>query len=716
MTDDVSAQALPRPTPVAPGVASGVAPSVAFERRFDPVALLVVLVGAALLFHAAWVVGPTYDEHFYIVAGMSYLADWDFALNREHPPLLKFLAGLLPASVGPVELPGDHSERFNLPGSFFYQTAAEHWHTLLVLGRVPFCLVTLATGVLLYSAARRWFGRTAGRVALVAWLGNPNVLAHGPLAALDMGCAAAMAGALVTFVAALRRPTAARRLATGVALGLACATKFTALVLWPIVAVASLAAVWSRRSRAPLVTLLWSVPVALTVFSACYGFEARSIDSVRRELAYQSSAPSVDLGAAATTDALVAGAGDAAVAGLERALARMRKAPSSEAAVNVWLEELATAAAANTVDGAVVEARTRALTTLAAAPGRVRKSAFRVVLDLERVAPDVRVPLLAALSRAEVRAGDDALAAWRTWFESQTTANWDVTILGHPLLSRVVRGLFGEHRPVPVLTALAGLDQQLEHARVGHASYYRGRTLGPVEFAAGERVPLYYVDVLFHKHPLAFTLLVALGAAFAFVRTERWGRLEALVFVGSAVLLLVLFSSGTSLMGVRYVLPLLPIFALLAGRAAQRLPRTASALIVVALAESLWIHPHQLMYFNVVAGGPSGGTDITVNGDDWGQGVAGLGRWAAKHQDEIRAAGGLYYDPYLEADPAAFGLRGIPPYIAGVRAYVAVSIAELRRHARRYTWLENAPVVTTIDYTIKIFDTRPQPPPASEGE
>jgi 4-amino-4-deoxy-L-arabinose transferase-like glycosyltransferase len=716
LTDDVSAHALPRPTQVAPGVASGVTPSVALERRFDPVALLVVLAGAVLLFHAAWVVGPTYDEHFYIVAGMSYLADWDFALNREHPPLLKFLAGLLPTLLGPVDLPSGHSERFNLPGSFFYQTAAEHWHTLLVLGRVPFCLVTLATGVLLYSAARRWFGRTAGRVALVAWLGNPNVLAHGPLAALDMGCAAAMAGALVTFVAALRRPTAARRLATGVALGLACATKFTALVLWPIVAVASLAAVWSRRSRAPLVTLLWSVPVALTVFSACYGFEARSIDSVRRELAYQSSAPSVDLGAAATTDALVAGAGDAAVAGLERALARMRKAPSSEAAVNVWLEELATAAAANTVDGAVVEARTRALTTLAAAPGRVRKSAFRVVLDLERVAPDVRVPLLAALSRAEVREGDDALAAWRAWFESQTTANWDVTILAHPLLSRVVRGLFGEHRPVPVLTALAGLDQQLEHARIGHASYYRGRTLGPVEFAAGERVPLYYVDVLFHKHPLAFTLLVALGAAFAFVRTERWGRLEALAFMGSALFLLVLFSSGTSLMGVRYVLPLLPIFALLAGRAAQRLPRTAVLLVVVAVGESLWIQPHQLMYFNVAAGGPSGGTYITVNGDDWGQDAAGLGRWAAENRDAVREAGGLFHDPYLEADPAAFGLGGSPPYAMGQRGYVAVSIAERRRYPARYEWLADAPVVATIGYTITIFDTRRLVPQSGGGE
>jgi 4-amino-4-deoxy-L-arabinose transferase-like glycosyltransferase len=706
MTD--SASALPPP-------ASSVQHPPTTARRFDAVALAVLLVAAALLFHGAWVVGPTYDEHFYIVSGMSYLADGDFALNREHPPLLKFLAGLLPTLFGPVDLPSGHSARFNLPGSFFYQTAAEHWHTLLFLGRVPFCLVTLATGVLLHRAASRWFGRTAGRVTLVAWLGNPNVIAHGSLAALDMGCAAAMAAALVAFVAALRRPTAVRRLATGVALGLACATKFTALVLWPIVGVASLVAVVARRSTAPLVTLLWSVPVALTVFSACYGFEARTIDSVRRDLEYLSNAPTVERGAAATTEVLVAAAGPGAVAGLEPVLARMRKAPTAESAVNLWLEQLASAAAGD-VDDATVAARARALAALRDAPGRVRKNAFRAVLDAPRLAAAERVELLGTLARAEVREGDDALAAWRTWYESQSTANWDLVVLAHPQLSRLVRGIFGEHRPVPVLTALAGLDQQLEHARLGHSSYYRGRTLGPVEFAAGERVPFYYVDVLFHKHPLATTLLVLLGAAFAFVRTERWGRLEALVFMGSAALLLVLFSSGTSLMGVRYVLPLLPIFALLAGRAAQRLPRTSVALAAIAVAESLWIHPHQLMYFNVPAGGPWGGTEITVNGDDWGQDAAGLGRWAAERKDEIRAAGGLFYDPYLEADPAAFGLRGTPPFTTGARGYAAVSIAERRRHPGRYVWLEGAPVVATIGYTITIFDTRRLAPQSGGGE
>ena len=45
------------------------------------------------LVHLALRVGPTYDEHFYVAAGHAYLRDGDFALNREHPPLVKYLVG-----------------------------------------------------------------------------------------------------------------------------------------------------------------------------------------------------------------------------------------------------------------------------------------------------------------------------------------------------------------------------------------------------------------------------------------------------------------------------------------------------------------------------------------------------------------------------------------------------------------------------------------------
>src|SRR5262245_58069512 len=66
---------------------------------------LVVLAQLALLVHAAWRVGPTYDEHYYVASGYAYWRTGDFALNREHPPLLKLLAGAPLALFRDVDFP-----------------------------------------------------------------------------------------------------------------------------------------------------------------------------------------------------------------------------------------------------------------------------------------------------------------------------------------------------------------------------------------------------------------------------------------------------------------------------------------------------------------------------------------------------------------------------------------------------------------------------------
>ena len=60
-------------------------------KRCHRVAALILALFLGLLLHSAWRVGPTYDEHYYIASGHAYWEDGDFALNREHPPLLKLI-------------------------------------------------------------------------------------------------------------------------------------------------------------------------------------------------------------------------------------------------------------------------------------------------------------------------------------------------------------------------------------------------------------------------------------------------------------------------------------------------------------------------------------------------------------------------------------------------------------------------------------------------
>src|SRR5262245_31246709 len=185
---------------------------------------------AARLRHGAWRVGPTFDEHFYAAAGVAYWRDGALELNREHPPLLKLLAGL-PLVLAGAGYPAHALEARNFPVDFFYQRHAEDLDRNLFLARLPFCALTLATTVLVHRAARARFGERAalGAAALLAL--NPNVLAHGCLVSLDAGVTPFFFGAVLCFEAALRTATWAQRLGAAALFGLAHLAKFTALVL-----------------------------------------------------------------------------------------------------------------------------------------------------------------------------------------------------------------------------------------------------------------------------------------------------------------------------------------------------------------------------------------------------------------------------------------------------------------------------------------------------
>ena len=127
------------------------------------VALIVLQLG--LLLHGAWTVGPTYDEHFYIASGYAYLQDGEFALNREHPPLLKYMAGFPLLLLPGVDWPASWADQLNYPAGFFYSRNAEHLDRNLFAARVPFCLLTAALTWVVFTAGRRRFGPRAGFAA-----------------------------------------------------------------------------------------------------------------------------------------------------------------------------------------------------------------------------------------------------------------------------------------------------------------------------------------------------------------------------------------------------------------------------------------------------------------------------------------------------------------------------------------------------------------------
>jgi len=136
----------------------------------------------------------------------------------------------------------------------------------------------LAAAVFFWT--RRLFGPRPAALALVLCVLNPEMLAHGQLVTTDLGAALFIFLAVAAFERVTEQVTPGRVLAAGAALGAALATKFSALVLLPVLIVLGAFVVWTRRPRASVVAVVAVAMLALAVVViwAAYGFHSRFSD------------------------------------------------------------------------------------------------------------------------------------------------------------------------------------------------------------------------------------------------------------------------------------------------------------------------------------------------------------------------------------------------------------------------------------------------------
>jgi 4-amino-4-deoxy-L-arabinose transferase-like glycosyltransferase len=682
-------------------------------RAWDRAAWVLCAAVLGLLLHAAWRVGPTYDEHFYVASGAHYLSGGDFGLNREHPPLLKYLAGAPLLLLG-VETGPDSGAQLAFPAAFFYGRGAEQLDTHLFAARLPFCLLGVLFVFAVWRVARAWFGPRPGFVAAALFGLNPNLLAHAPLAGLDAGSSFFIFLALVAFVAALERPSARRVVLAGLAFGLAQLAKFSALLLVPVQAALVLGlALFTRRARTLLLApRVWLV--GLSLFALGYGFEARSINSLWGERGYPLTVRRAPVEAADLAAALARELPPEAAAAARPITAARGVVEALEAQLTLL---------GQSEPPGVAPAAARALLALEHGPGILRRRATEALLGAPApgLSAGERLALVPRLAEREILFEPGAseaqrLAAWRQWFDRAREEDWDERILTPGVFDRLTRGLLGDTRPIPLASAIKGVDYQLYHGQYGHGSYFRGRTLSaPADFREGNPHPEYYAVVLGVKNPLGFLIAVLGGVLVALFAPRRFGVLRLAAVGGFTLVAMWLFSTGNALMGVRYVLPVFPFLALFAARLTAVAPRFGLALAVIAAAESLWIHPHQLMYYNALAGGSARGPEITVVGDDWGQGVRAVGRFAQRHREALRQAGGLYYEPYNVGDPAAFGLEESRLPDGPVAGIVAVHVLHLLREREKWRWLDGHEPFVVLDRSVRVYDTRPGAPGGDPG-
>jgi hypothetical protein len=198
-------------------------------RRLEASSVGVLLLALCVaLLHAVRSDGMTWDELPHTAAAYRYVAERDYRLNPEHPPIIKLVAGLplLALDLVPTgEVP---------PGEYWDWTFINHdnLHAPIVRwARMPMTLFCIGLALLVWHIARTLYGSIAGLVALALVAFHPSLIAHGHLVTTDVAAAFTFLLYSWLFRGWCQAPSVARAAQVGLALGLAVCTRYTGWVL-----------------------------------------------------------------------------------------------------------------------------------------------------------------------------------------------------------------------------------------------------------------------------------------------------------------------------------------------------------------------------------------------------------------------------------------------------------------------------------------------------
>lgn len=245
------------------------------------VALLVIQATLALtMVHRE---SLTFDEDDHMFAGYMMWKASDYGLNPEHPPLVKLVA-TVPLLWDHLWVPPPMDHRFFKDEAYLNgrdwlaRNDGDRQHLVFKM-RASAELLALGLCLLVFLAAREWFGDAAGLIALTLVVFDPNVLAHSALVTTDIGVSCFFVAAILTFYRFATRPTLIRLLLAGAATGLLLATKHSGILIGPmfisLIAWEVLTAPASERKRTALRLtggFFAIVVVSVFVLWSFYGF------------------------------------------------------------------------------------------------------------------------------------------------------------------------------------------------------------------------------------------------------------------------------------------------------------------------------------------------------------------------------------------------------------------------------------------------------------
>jgi hypothetical protein len=263
------------------------------------VVLLFCLLFAFFVISHARHISATYDETVHLASGYSYWLWNDYRMNPEHPPLVKQLAALpllwlhvwpppvdltqqdppatLPATLSVIRRAwvsglavrmqwifahfvfyGVRDEALNrmavsdplsLPTTTHLEKSdfLNDADRLLFWGRMPILLLGVLLAILIFFWARELYGVAGGVLALAFYSFDPNFIAHSGLVTTDVAVTVFMFGAMYFLWRACRRIGLTSATLAVLFSSLAFASKFSAVLLVPMVVLVGLGRIFSTE-------------------------------------------------------------------------------------------------------------------------------------------------------------------------------------------------------------------------------------------------------------------------------------------------------------------------------------------------------------------------------------------------------------------------------------------------------------------------------------
>ena len=200
--------------------------------------LLLVFVAQGIFFIQAN--SQTVDEAMHVAAGYSYLAEKDFRIEPQNPPLIKellalplFLSYRLPFNPDPQHW--READGYLIGRDLLYNSTPSA-DRMLALTRFPnLFLGTILVALTGWWAYRLWGSRAALLAMALASL-EPNLVAHSSLVTTDIGVTLFIFLTVYLFWEYVNRPTWTFLVGTGISTGIALVAKYSAVLVIPIIA------------------------------------------------------------------------------------------------------------------------------------------------------------------------------------------------------------------------------------------------------------------------------------------------------------------------------------------------------------------------------------------------------------------------------------------------------------------------------------------------